>query len=86
MLGRKGVIHPRRVKDRLVIAMQGQIVTTNICPSTMLHWTQLRGFVLRFRHFVLGGRGWTERSEGSPGVSLVPRSNPGHPCLPSQQL
>ncbi len=37
MLGRKGVIHPRRVKDRLVIAMQGQIVTTNICPSTMLH-------------------------------------------------
>lgn len=27
----------------------------------------------------IDGRGRTERSEGSPGGSLVPRSNPGHP-------
>ena len=30
-----------------------------------------------------GGRGWTERSDGAPRVSLVPRSNPGHPELPA---
>ncbi len=28
-----------------------------------------------------GGRGWTERSEGSPGVSGLPPSNPGHPSI-----
>ena len=37
------------------------------------------GYAHGFLFSVKGGRGWIERSEGNPGVSLVPRSNPGHP-------